>query len=367
MGSTSPKESNDKKEIEYYNENGIIHNPKPQQISTIPIPLLLLSLIKIKEIKTFLQENQENIETNEKVKLLKILCDLNKSTKLINDYVNKFKQEFSGDIKDLDGLFLYDFALRLLFSELQNFQNKIGNISITELFYFNISGTCKICKIWKDNYSILMLNTNMLDNESIQMVLYCEKCKNKTDHLIKINSKPKIIISFNEDLQNSRSFEMMMKNQYESICKIYSKSLIYKNFNNYYQYDLESNTYKKTIKTENNSIVYIYREIPGNIESENIQNNQAVMSFLMNKNYSQAIMNYLMIKKNNFIGGKIFLVNKEYFDYLLIMSDIDITNIDPNNFMNLGEKIQSNKLEIMNMNKLSESILVVSISFIINK
>ena len=352
MGSTSPKESNDKKEIEYYNENGIIHNPKPQQISTIPIPLLLLSLIKIKEIKTFLQENQENIETNGKVKLLKILCNLNKSTKLINDYVNIFEQEFSVYIKDLNGLLLYDFVLKQLHSELQNFENKIGNISITELFYFNISGTCKICKNWKNTDFILMLNTNMLDSDSIQMDLYCEKCKNKTDHLIRKNNKPKIIISFNEDLENSRSFEMMMKNQYESICQIYSKSLVYKNFNNYYQYELESNTYKKTIKTENNSIVYIYREIPGNIESENIQNNQAIMSFLMNKNYSQAIMNYLMIKKNNLIGGKMFLVNKEYFDYLLIMNDIDTTNIDSNNFMSLEEKIQSNRLEIMNMNKL---------------
>ena len=95
MGSSSPTDSKDKKKIEYYNENGIIHNPEPKHISTIPIPLLLLSLIKIKEIKTFLQENQENIETNGKVKLLKILCDLNKSTKLINDYVNKFNEEFS--------------------------------------------------------------------------------------------------------------------------------------------------------------------------------------------------------------------------------------------------------------------------------
>ena len=358
MGSSSPTDSKDKKKIEYYNENGIIHNPEPKQISTIPIPLLLLSLIKIKEIKTFLQENRENIETNGKVKLLKILCDLNKSTKLINDYVNKFNKEFSENIRDLSGLFLYDFVLNQLYSELQNFENKIGNISLKELFYFNITATCGKCKNCKNNDFILMLNTDMLITEKIEMDLFCKNCKNKTDHLIKINNKPKIIISINEDLQNNRTFEMMMKNQYESICQIYSKSLLYKNFKNCYQYDLDSNTYKKAIKSENKSIVYIYRELTNNIDSENNlnnqnnKNNQAIMSFIMNKNYSQAIMNYLMIKKNNFIRGKMFLVNKEYFDYLLIMNDIDTTNIDSNNFMMLGEKIQSNKLEIMNMNKL---------------
>ena len=139
MGLTSPseKEQEIKKESSYYIQEGVIQNQKSIQTSTVSIPLFLLSLAKINEIKTFIQENQEEIEKNENVKLLKILCDLNKTTKLINDYVNIFNQEFSGKIRNLDGLSLYDFALNQLDSELKSLENIISNISIMELFYFN--------------------------------------------------------------------------------------------------------------------------------------------------------------------------------------------------------------------------------------
>ena len=42
-----------------------------------------------------------------------------------------------------------------------------------------------------------------------------------------------------------------------------------------------------------------------------------------------------------------FLVNKEYFDYLLMMNDID-----SNNFMMLDANTKNNQFEIMNMNNL---------------
>ena len=59
-------------------------------------------------------------------------------------------------------------------------------------------------------------------------------------------------------------------------------------------------------------------------------------------------MNYVNLKKNNNLSqGKMFLVNKEYFDYLLMMNDID-----SNNFMMLDANTKNNQFEIMNMNNL---------------
>ena len=63
--------------------------------------LILLSLIKIKEIKSFLQKNEENIEKNDECKFLKILLNLNKSTKLINDHIILFKRYFKDSNTDI--------------------------------------------------------------------------------------------------------------------------------------------------------------------------------------------------------------------------------------------------------------------------
>ena len=81
-GATKQKEQNLSQKI--YN-NSI---QKFEQ-TVFPLPLFLLSLVKVKEIKSFLQDNQEKIENNKKVKLLQILCDINKSTKFIKEYVKR--------------------------------------------------------------------------------------------------------------------------------------------------------------------------------------------------------------------------------------------------------------------------------------
>ena len=349
MGSTSPSEKGQeiKKESSYYIQEGVIQNQKSIQTSTVSIPLFLLSLAKINEIKTFIQENQEEIEKNENVKLLKILCDLNKSTKLINDYVNIFNQEFSGKIRNLDGLSLYNFALNQLDSELKSLENIIPNISIMELFYFNINKACGECKKMNPDH-LLMMDSRMLNDERPKFALFCQYCNKNTNHIIKINNKPKIIISINKDLENSSESEVNIKNEYETICHIYPKSLVYKSFKNFYEYDLDSNTYKKTEPRNDETIVYIYREIQNNTDSENNLNNQKIMSFFEKKNYVLAIVNYVNLKKNNNLSqGKMFLVNKEYFDYLLMMNDID-----SNNFMMLDANTKNNQFEIMNMNNL---------------
>ena len=253
-----------------------------------------------------------------------------------------FNQEFSGKIRNLDGLSLYNFALNQLDSELKSLENIISNISIMELFYFNINKACGECKKMNPDH-LLMMDSRMLNDERPKFALFCQYCNKNTNHIIKINNKPKIIISINKDLEDSRESEVNIKNEYEIICHIYPKSLVYKSFKNFYEYDLDSNTYKKTEPRNNETIVYIYREIQNNTDSENNLNNQKIMSFFEKKNYVLAIVNYVNLKKNNNLSqGKMFLVNKEYFDYLLMMNDID-----SNNFMMLDANTKNNQFEII--------------------
>ena len=83
------------------NKRSEIEVKQDDSIENFPFSLFLLSLIKIKEIKSLLLKHQQIIEKNPSLKLLPILNDLNKSTKLINDYANKFKKLFS-QTKTLD-------------------------------------------------------------------------------------------------------------------------------------------------------------------------------------------------------------------------------------------------------------------------
>ena len=81
-------------------------------INSFPLPLLLLSLIKIKEIKKLLNKYQDIIEKDKNLKLLPILNDINKSSKLLKDYANKFEKLLSQDLLNIKGIEIYDFALK---------------------------------------------------------------------------------------------------------------------------------------------------------------------------------------------------------------------------------------------------------------
>ena len=100
-----------------------------------PLPLFLLSLVKVKEIKSFLQDNQEKIENNKKVKLLQILCDINKSTKFIKDYVKRYINSFS-QYKKSQGISLCDSVLRELDEEIGTVADKVSDLSIIEIIFF---------------------------------------------------------------------------------------------------------------------------------------------------------------------------------------------------------------------------------------
>ena len=334
--------------------NPLSYKQEPIESNRFPLSLILLSLIKVQEIKIFIQENMSEIEKNMNTKLLKILCNLNKSTKLIDDCVNNFKKTFSDDIKKCkDLLSIYDYILKQLDAEIKMIGYRMNNISIMDLFYFKIKKTCQECKnIPKEEYSLL-LDNGLLSLEDIELDLFCEHQNALVHHKVITNNIPKIIISFNNDLSQDRNTLGIIEKEYNLICKIFSKSLLYKINENYYEYDMENNTYKKIDKMaydeiSKNCLVYLYSKNEDNIESQVFTK---IELFNCNK-YKKAILDYINLKMNNKKEEKMFLINKEYFDYLLMMNDVDLSKFDMNNHTFLDNNILRNKLEILNMNKL---------------
>ena len=169
-------------------------------INSFPLPLLLLSLIKIKEIKKLLNKYQDIIEKDKNLKLLRILSDINKSTKLLKDYANKFEKLLSPDLLNIKGIEIYDFALKQINNEMKIIDNNFNQNLLLNLFYFNVNILCSKCQKKTDNFHCLLLNSYMFGTEPCEDILYCNKCNSKTQHLISSNSYPKIIILFNKNL-----------------------------------------------------------------------------------------------------------------------------------------------------------------------
>ena len=337
MGSASPGKNGQTVSLKV--DNNSIQKSKQTDFS---LSLFLQSLVKVKEIKSFLQDNQEKIQNNKNLELLHILCNINKSTKLINDYANRCFKVFS-HYKNLEGISLYDSVLRELDKEIGTIEDKVSAPSIMKLFFFNINKNCEKCHNKKDDLHILLIDDKMLDSKEGNYEMICSICKDKTHHIVHINEDPKIIISVNKKLFKNSIYET---NKYDLICIIQSKSLIYKAFKNNYEYDIENDSYKKISEINSSGLIYYYRIKENNHENED---NTKISTFFNNKDFKSAIVNYLNLKKGNKTDEKIYLVNKEFFDYLLMMNDI---KYNFNDFRALTETLENNQLEIMNMNKL---------------
>ena len=162
------------------------------------------------------------------------------------------------------------------------------------------------------------------------------------------------------NLYKYRESNNAIENDYYISC-YYDKQIIsYIKYENIYKYEKENNHYQKLTFEEFTSnvskdqekvekIAYIYRHKDLINERED---QSLIDSFFANKNFRNAIINYYMIKTENNIENKMYLVNKEYFDYLLVMNNIDLKTVleSNNNFVELDIEIQSNQNEIMNMN-----------------
>ena len=115
MGSSSSK-----KEDTQESDSKFLDLSQFQNNIEIPLSLILLSLIKIEEIRSYLQENQEKIENNKNLILLNILLGLNKSEKLMDDYVIIFKKYFPKIAKNSKGISLFDKCFRQMDKEMKN-------------------------------------------------------------------------------------------------------------------------------------------------------------------------------------------------------------------------------------------------------
>ena len=147
------------------------NNQKEISISKYSTRLLLLSLIKIKEIKSFLQKYEENIE-NDECKILKTLLNLNKSTKLINDHIMLFKKYFKDSNTDIRSF--YETLLTKLNDEIRKITgNNNRENKIMELFFFKINKVCEKCKNPPEGCYLLMNNNLFLKNERIPCELTC--------------------------------------------------------------------------------------------------------------------------------------------------------------------------------------------------
>ena len=326
------------------------NNQKEISISKYSTRLLLLSLIKIKEIKSFLQKYEENIE-NDECKILKTLLNLNKSTKLINDHIMLFKKYFKDSNTDIRSF--YETLLTKLNDEIRKITgNNNRENKIMELVFFKINKVCEECKNPPEGCYLLMNNNLFLKKGRFPCELTCDKCKTKKKHMITVEQFPKYIIFFNEYLKLDSDDDTKMKTEYEIISFINSEKLIYKSYENWYQYKYKNNTYKKVPEEEieanssKNPIVLIFKRKKG-LDLD--YNGQEITKFFQNKNYVSAIMNYKLIKSCDNFPPNMFLVNKEYFDYLLLMNDIDLSSHESNK---IEIELKKNKEEILNMNKL---------------
>ena len=338
-------------------KRGEIEINQNDTIEQIPLPLFLLSLIKIKEINSLILKYQEMIEKNTNLKLLQILNDLNKSTKLINDYANNFTKLFSKELLNIKGIELYDFALKKICNELKIIDDKFDESSLLNLFYFNTNILCQKCKNKTENYPCLLLNINMFDTEPLEDKIFCNNCNSKTNHIISANNYPKIIISINKNLnRDDKKSDEVIALDYNLACYFDEQTICYTSYDNTYIYNIDNNCYKKLLndefelmkKAKVNKSAYIYRhkDLDKDTKDETL-----IKSFFTNKDFKKAIIIYYILKTENAIEENMYLINKEYFDYLLLMNNISLPG-DNNNLGELDKDILKNQNEIMNMNKL---------------
>ena len=343
-------------EVKSHNRGEIEVN-QDESLDKFPFPLFLLSLIKIKEINFLILKYQEMIEKNNNLTLLQILNDLNKSKKLINDYANKFIKRFSQDLSTIKGIELYDFALKQICKELKIIDDKFNESSLLNLFYFNTNILCQNCKNKTENFYCLLLNKYMFDPEPVEDKIYCSDCNSKTMHLISTNNYPKIIISINKNLnRDERRSDEVITSDYNLSCYFDEKTICYKSYENTYIYNIDNNYYQKLpindfefmkkAKINKNAYIYRHKDLDKDTKDETLIN-----SFFTNKDFKKAIIIYYILKSENVIEENMYLINKEYFDYLLLMNNIILPG-DNNNLGELDQEIQKNQSEIMNMNKL---------------
>ena len=367
------------------------------------LSIKLLSLTKIDDFRQYFIDYIKIDKDEDKIKY-KILSIFNKliidnkcnenSIKLINEF---FGNKILKDNEDI-----YKYILEKLDNELDKFiknnkENKNNSISsiIKDLFkgkkkFIKICSSCKQKTEDFDNTYIILSTDLSSQNENYEIstliinmemnyekIIKCDKCNNEVEHNIKVNfTLPKIIITvlnnFNDNNKiNFKLSENIENYEYNLICYILSTGeMIYKNYSNWYEYNAKNQEILKIEMNENrikkdNPIIFFYQKKDSIKEKKNEDEDEEEL-FFKNKNYTEAIINYIelhKIKVNPEFNGGIYLIYKSFFDELSKIINIDINNLklDENDINNINKEIEKNKIEIMKMNKL---LLIDNVSII---
>ena len=245
MGSSSSK-----KEDTQESDSKFLDLSQYQNNIDIPLSLILLSLIKIEEIRSYLQENQEKIENNKNLILLNILLSLNKSEKLMDNYVILFKKSFPKIAEYSKGISLFDKCLQQMNKEMKiiEINENEDNCWLIKLFYFRINLVCSECgnkAIYDfyfrinlvcskcgnkaiDEYSLLF-DSNFFSKDRFSCELFCKQCNAKCKQSLIITENPKIIIAVNINLKEYRNSEYEIKN-YLKLLYINQEGLAFKSY-----------------------------------------------------------------------------------------------------------------------------------------
>ena len=347
MGSSSSKKEDTQK-----SDSKFLDLSQFQNNIEIPLSLILLSLIKIEEIRSYLQENQEKIGNNKNLILLNILLGLNKSEKLMDNYVILFKKAFPKIAEYSKGISLFDKCLQQMNKEMKiiEINENEDNCWLIKLFYFRINLVCNKCGNKAiDDYSLLF-DSNFFLKDGFSCELFCKQCKAMCKQSLIRTENPKIIIAVNINLKENRYSEYEIKN-YLKLLYINQEGLAFKSYENVYKYNMKKKHYNRIIwrdfenEFDKQNVTFYKNE--NNFKEENMDK---INSFYKNKGYEKAIINYLNLKRKKQIEFKMYLVNKEFFDNLLMICEINLNKeLELNK---IKTSIESNQIEIMNMNKL---------------
>ena len=231
MGSSSSK-----KEDTQESDSKFLDLSQYQNNIDIPLSLILLSLIKIEEIRAYLQENQEKIENNKNLILLNILLCLNKSEKLMDNYVILFKKSFPKIAEYSKGISLFDKCLQQMNKEMKiiEINENEDNCWLIKLFYFRINLVCNKCKIKAIYDYSLLFDSNFFLKDGFSCELFCKQCKAMCKQSLIRTENPKIIIAVNINLKENRYSEYEIKN-YLKLLYINQEGLAFKSYENVYK------------------------------------------------------------------------------------------------------------------------------------
>ena len=332
------------------------------------LTLLLLSLTKIQDFKSYFEKYSEIYQNQNK--LIQIFIDLIKNEKSVDDIVNKNKKLLMNSNNPLIIKKFYKSKLNELNKQLEEVNKNKSNapsISIIRKLFWGKKkkiSECSICKKTKssEKEKIIFLSFDLADiddNFDASEKLSVSKKSEKKDYCEIKDAKANFKITYNYDLPNI--ILMILYNskkrtkikyalsketlgfKYELICFITQYvEMVFKEANNQWYHYSNKDKENREIEMNQNEIVkyhpivFFYQKFEKKI------------------NFHEAITEYLKLQNeienlgNNQIK-KLYLVPIKFFDKIFELIDI---NLNMNAINDIEKKIEEKKNELMSLEQL---------------